>query len=137
MATTQPRVGENAGITTSHHELTGGVETENGPKIASTLYAGCFTAGTGDQHLVSTASWDDLNTKQALYVGAGMRMVSIDTREEDGAVRYVAAWRPMGGGSGLYRTADWSAFKNLFDSWAPSMALLDFDIQPGGGARWC
>ena len=114
----------------------GGPFSPDGAKIATTLYAGSFLAGSGGYALYDTSSWDDFTAQNATQTKNGLCLVSVDTEEQDGVTWYLGAWAAVAGGTGLWRTTDWTSFQAQFEAFQGGMKLLDLDIHPSGGARW-
>ena len=119
------------------HLRPGAQLSPKGPQQATTVYAGLFEAGSGGYYLWNTPSWDDLTTQWSNLAPQGLRLVSIDTDEEDDATTwYLGAWVAMQGGYSLWRTSDWDSFYQQFQNNSQGMRLVDLDIHPSGAVRY-
>src|ERR1700688_3913536 len=119
------------------HVKPGGHLSTLGPQITTTLYAGLFEAGSGGHYLWNTSSWEDFSQKWSALAPQGLRLVSLDTDEEDPSTTwYVGAWVAMQSGYSLWRTSDWNSFYQQFQNNSANMRLVSLDIHPSGGTRW-
>lgn len=119
------------------HVKPGGHLSPLGAQITTTLYAGLFEAGSSGYYLWNTSSWDDFSQKWSALVPQGLRLVSVDTDEEDPSTTwYVGSWVGMQSGYALWRTTDWNSFYQQFQNNSHTMRLVSLDIHPSGGTRW-
>ena len=119
------------------HNQKGGLLNERGAEIATTVFAGLFSAGTGGYYLWRTKDWTDFTNKWTSLVPQNLRLVSFDTDEEDPtATWYLGSWTEGTGGYSLWRTTDWNNFMSMFSQNKSTLRLLDLDIHPSGGLRY-
>jgi CubicO group peptidase (beta-lactamase class C family) len=136
MTTQEPKIIDRNALSLDHVKP-GGYLSASGPQLATTYYAGLFEAGSGGYYLWNTPSWDDFAQKSSDLATQGLRLISIDTDEEDPATTwYLGAWVGMQGGYSLWRTSDWTSFYQQFQNNSQNMRLVDIDIHPSGGTRW-
>lgn len=119
------------------HIKPGGQLSPAGPQITDTYYAGLFEGGSGGYYLWNTSNWNDFTKKWSDLVEQGLRLVSVDTDEEDPQTTwFLGAWVAMESSYALWRTGDWDSFTQQFQNNSQSMRLVDIDIHPSGGTRW-
>lgn len=119
------------------HNQKGGLLNERGAEIATAVFAGLFSAGTGGYYLWRTKDWTDFTNKWASLVPQNLRLLVFDTDEEDPSTTwYLGSWTEGTGGYSLWRTTDWNNFMSMFSQNKSTLRLLDFDIHPSGGLRY-
>ena len=119
------------------HNQRGGLFNPAGAQIATSIYAGLFTLGTGNYYLWNTSSWTDLVNKWTSLNSQNYRLISLNTDYDDPTTTwFVGCWTEGTGGSYLWRTSDWEDFTRVFSMNKSSLRLLDIDIHAAGGTRY-
>lgn len=76
-----------------NHMASGAVATEQGPLIASTLFAGLFTEGSEGHALYTATNWDTFTSEWNELSGQGLRLVGINTHlQRNEETRYTGTW---------------------------------------------